>query len=1656
MDAILSEQEATFSKVQDLIAQGFYRDAFDRGRAIWQQPFSSMSIEHSRAFAKLLDRLGAARSSDFVTLKKYRECPDCPELALHASYYFLSRKGPGFAWDLSELFLVRNDLNDEQRADWLGLQALISSQLRDFDVAYQKYQASVAAHANAWNRGLYGCLLTDQEKYTEACDWYQQEYEENPSELLLLRLVRSLSLNAKNDQAIALLKIESPKYQSVRPWFQLAQLSKDHHALDDTEYAIAQIKRLAINQADKNLTQQLLSFNAQIELSRKNYSMAKQYLKQLEDGYSKILLENIENTTAEGGVRLNVPYIKQKFLTCAPASMSSILQYHGYDFSQDDIAAKICFDGTPDYLQHQWLTEQQVDFREFDLTWSIAKRLIDSELPFTLVTRSGRETHMQVVSGYNERTGILYVMDPSSTITCEYLAKELCEYNASVGPRCMVFGPALKLKSISALELPSEDVYRLNQRFNSALRAHNVKEARSVLKILNERFSSHRLTLFATRSWSIYIQDEFEIKRSTEQLLDRFPEEAWLISSLFQSLVQLGERKRGLDFLKQKFDKYLYHELLELLVYEIYDDKKFERLTDSLVPRLEKAALYSAESNWLLGHIYWRSGARATALRYYRWALTLNDTDERYSESYFKSALLLSQKGKAIKFLSQRWNRYLNKSSGPAISLFSAYSMLDEEHKGLAVLKKSLNELPKDEVLIDFYLRKLLHFGQLVKFKSLYKELSENLDKKSSALLKAEYYFMSHQQLKSAEIYKSLLKKYPTDREIYNRYFQIMDAFGRQDIIEKTLAHISKKYENTLFSMWLVVDWCKDPSVRERRLSHLVNEHPYDINAITQYVDLLIEQSQYERAKELLQSLLKNKSYNSIVYSMLARIALQSESVEEAQSYAWMAIQENIDSDQAFELLVSSHLGAAVRESMLNRVKAFSENETSNGSFLWNLWHHSQGWISPDTILAWCEEWLKQYPNSWYPYVLLAKQWGEIGNTDNSLAYLKQAESKFPLLPRVHMELAELYDLMGDLALSAKSFDKTLTLNPAWSYAARRYSEVLQKSGQIENAIAVLKKSSRYSPEDGILLGLLADLYIKLDRKEKAVKLLKRAVELEVNYPWAWNQLEILSNEKTENNLANNIIKKLVANKPKVADCWIIYSRFQQNSQDKLTVLKQGLENCPKSVLLHRELVFLYLSQHRYEDATLQINNSCWQNNPPVSVLFLEAEVYAKQGRYGEAVEKLKCLLDKYPLYIEGWQRLHEWYVLLSEYNSACKVAKKLVKMSPNDANRLSVCAETLLQHGNSEDRKEASQWLSKAFNIDPSDMHVSLSWLDLLLSERRLSDAQEAEKVATRFINDPLLLVRKIHRLVLSGEVSQLPMLADSLVSFNHDNPWLYFSAYELYENRQYRNDFLISLRAKMDQSDCCSAIGTVWGRLTRGGTAGLTKLKQYLDTSEFSPVWSAVAQEYFNAFIEQRTLPSKGFIRNHREKIESDVYLLGSYGYLLCNKGHFDEAIQWYQGQAQNQDLPGYIWYHYRWALGAKRRWDEARFAIDAALNSPPDNCFSNICLWSAYFKIKFSEPLEQSDVINISADELTEVEKYIFALVKAVWFLKGNSLKLDSEEVFKQLRYCQSIYHEVHGSQEAKDAKADVKKYLKSKVETEGWWLTMRCRFKLHNHF
>ncbi|WMS86787.1 tetratricopeptide repeat protein [Pleionea litopenaei] len=1659
MDQIIKEEHQqpksdVINQLEDLKKQGRYVDAYRLAVTHWGEFDTMTSKEQLLQLIAVLDRVGLGRSGDAIRYRLHRQYPDDPEVALRAAYLYLYSRGPATVWELADKHLSSQNLSKQQRAEWLLLKCLTASTLRDFENAQELHEEAGKHFKDDWWHRVLGYVLTDKEEYTKALDYLLPLYQSNPSEGLLLQIAKTLSFAEQESQAIELLAEESPKYQSHRPWFHLAHLYKECGEREQLIYALQQAEENCV-QKDKQLIRNFSYLYGYVALEQGDFETARTKFLENNTRYSQVIAENILTDEGNKKVRLDVPFIKQGFLTCAPASIAAVLNYLGQSYTQEEIAKEVCYDGTPDYLQHEWLDKQNIAFIEFDLEWSLAKQLIDRDLPFTFVTRSGNESHMQVVTGYNEKTGVLYLMDPSSPGVTEILAKLAIEMNASVGPRCMVLLPEKTTGKVDGLIFPAEVSYQHYRAFSQHIRQHNLEQARDVLQQMKQHSAQQRLTLMAERSLAIELQDEYLIESSTSQLLEKFPDEPWLITSRFYALNQLGRRREALAFLHESFIRTGQQELLETWLLEVYEIPEYSQAVKEQVNRLHRMALYYAESNWILGHLYWFDGKHDLARRHYRWSITLNDRDERYTESYFKSCIWNGRQKSAARFLKQRWENYREKSSGPAISFFNALSFMDLEHQGMNVLRKSAQLRPNDDYLISFYLRKLIEFGEYREFKKIYSEKSSILHRKDALSIKAEYFYVTDQHNKAEAIYEQLIVLYPSVAEYYRSLFRLQLVKGEQVEIDRRLDELLEKIGFAPFSAWLIADWHSDSKVKEKLLSALVNEHPGDVSAVSRYAQMLIARDDFEQAKACLSKHLSEHTQSAELLALLSNIELRQDNIKVAQDYAWQAIEKNIDSDAAFDALIYSHMGIDERKLMLQRLWTLLKANLSSGDFLWNYWHIARAWLEPKELQRFCSHIKEKYSHSWYSYVLVAKQFVDENKIDEAEKTLLAALKKFPLLPRVHFELGEIYVLKNDIEKAIESFLQVLIFNPSWAQAARRLAELYEKVDDIEASQKVLEKACRYNSHDGILFGLRADLKLKQEKQDEALELLVQAVSKDTEYNWGWRTLQSTGEMLGRPSIALDTATKLTEESPRNSSAWIALSRLVDSPENCEDALLRGLEQTPRAIDLRRELIEFYIDSYQFEKAQEQLDSAFWQGNPPLSIHALKASIFARQGRYGEAIEWLENFLKSHDNYYDGWEKLHHWYLNFGMPDKAISAAKKMVDHAPHQARTLSVSAETLFEQGDEGERAIAAQWLEKAFNLEPADLHVSLSWLDYLLDHERYQEAEECEQIVLKFYQHALLDVRRVRRLVHTGNRAAANDLIPEVIEQNVDNAWIYFQLIKWCSNKSEVDATLALLKEKMKQPDCCEAIATAWAYQVLD-SHGSKPISEYLENNDYSTVWNAVANRYFRALEDSQRLPPKKFMKEHRSAILQDTELFAIYGFLLCQKGRYREALDWYRERNLYEIGVGYIWYHKRWAEMENGDWKSAQESIIQAIQCPPDNCYSNICLWFAYFKLVAGNLLSNEDLININEGELTPLEQYVFSLVLAMNALEGQPVDTNNKEFWHYLRQAQHRMQGQSGNPMAADCKRHIRQLLRSRIPDVGFFNKLSLRFKLHNHF
>src|SRR4029079_8951598 len=90
--------------------------------------------------------------------------------------------------------------------------------------------------------------------------------------------------------------------------------------------------------------------------------------------------------TGQRRVILDVGFVRQHHMTCAPATLSALSRFWSKPAGHLELAEAICYDGTPAHSERNWAIKNGWIAREFRVTWDNARALIDRKIPFTLTT----------------------------------------------------------------------------------------------------------------------------------------------------------------------------------------------------------------------------------------------------------------------------------------------------------------------------------------------------------------------------------------------------------------------------------------------------------------------------------------------------------------------------------------------------------------------------------------------------------------------------------------------------------------------------------------------------------------------------------------------------------------------------------------------------------------------------------------------------------------------------------------------------------------------------------------------------------------------------------------------------------------------------------------------------------------------------------------------------------------------------------------------------------------------------------------------------------------------------------------------------------------------------------------------------------------------
>ncbi len=1608
-----------------LCRKGLSHDALTLAQRQWG-PIAEWDSEEKKLVAiRIYNQLGADRTADAMLLKLWRHNKTNLKIIGSMFYYTLNKRGAilakEFLTEYEDFYKTPEDIQLLKVA-----QSILQTYFKNYSEAEKLLaEALVYDPDDAWTLTKKVKLMRLQHQDDEAENLAKKIFAESPTPLTLNCLTESLLRTRGIEAAIDAYKNNVEQFQSAYLWYRYADLCADNHQWSDCEKAIERFEQVRVDK-DKEFDEIITNYKAQIAIDKNQYQKAAELLSDKKKGYWRTVRKNIlaakEDTERKV---LPVPFMSQQTMTCAPTTIAAIAKYWGYDYSDKSIADEICYDGTTDTKERQWFRDNNFVYREFNLNLDLAFKLIETDIPYTLCTSNGFSSHMQAVIGFNKAVGTLYIMDPSCEFMREMLAKETIEVEAYSGPRCLVFVPENKAHLLDQFDWWENEIFQLVDQFRQAQLANDIEHATEIKATLEQKFPDHLLTLRVQRDLYISNNDDAGILKINGELLKKAPDEGFLLNSSFFCLRDLGRRSEGIENLKTYLDKHNNLDLTITLFNQISDSTDYESLTLELFNKLKRYGSRSASANQAIANYYWGKNNYEKAVEHYLYAHCLDETNDSHAVNFFKASRYIKRQDEALDFLKERNDKYMVRSPQPAITLFQAYELLDQEHIGFEYLMDALKAHPKDSELLNYLAYELIRFGMLDELKAIDDSLKNGLSSYDYDQIQAKRFLAEGEIQQAMEIYKEAFLASPFIEKKASNYFHTLNVLRDQNTVDETISALYEKHPNNSQVLEYVSDWHNDHVFQEKVLTKYVKNRPdYSYirrRLINVRLDLGLFGAALECARET-SELLGDELSN---HTILAKCYLRQGLNDKAKQSARHVLTLDVEDDDAFSILMDACQSKEEKISELSFIEEQMKAQTILGIAITNYWFYAKPVLAHNYLSGFINFIQEEYDHLWQCYTVSAYYYIQIGDLETAIKHLLTGAKKFPFTPRMHYELGKTYMLLNDDNNAESGFRAALAINNKWSTVTKELSNLLVRNGQYEQAIAVIQNNLKRSNEDAALYGYLADIHVKMRSDELALDALTLAVTHMSDYRWAWNTLKDVSKRLKKPEYPLQLAKELSNKKPYSAQAWVNLAQVTLTYEDKLSYLDKALECNTMLVKAYSDKIHLFIDNGHYDQAMHVIETTPWGDNLPRELMFLKAELLQLTGQSREAINTMKGVLFHVSGYEYYWRKLIDWIESIGDKADCIKSCYKQIEINPNDEAALCNVSEKLLEIGGEEHIEFAYKCMEKAYYIHPTDQYNVLTYADQLTQQEHYQKSNEVLLKHLDIEDIAFAKARIIKNLCLLEQHEEALARYKEMLLSGVNNYWSiqtpYYQLIKLIDS----GVVLELFNERLDELPVAQAYH--WSRAMMSENRYESIIQRLGDITS-NTVWIGIVDGILEHWYYAKSQADDSFINAHYERITTNKRLLKSLIDLYYEMDNVDRLIALYDAGVDTSNQPAMVDDMFRTVLLYEKRNEEAHKAVLGGLNKQPDSRIHNLKLWDLYFRAKKSEIISQRELDLINYYELVPTEQYVYKILIAMIALQGNNIIEAKPALIPLLNDCKHCFQSVSDCRIATVAKFD----------------------------
>jgi tetratricopeptide (TPR) repeat protein len=1440
--------------------------------------------------------------------------------------------------------------------------------LRDFDAAEAWLEKAMAIRPDRpWLWVVKSSLLEGEDRYDECLAAAQKALELRPGYRPGVQAAaHALQLLDREEEALAMLSSAAAACESAPVAAQLAMLQFELCRYDEAAASFDLCERLS-PLIEKAVRKWLASRRSDIAAARGDVDAAIEQAKLVDDPFHKQIVENLSRPEAREAKRVLLPvgFVRQHHMTCGPATLTAISRFWSMPADHLAVVEDICYDGTAYHSERNWAQTHGWEAREFTITWEAAVALIDREVPFTLTTVEPGNSHLQAVVGYDARRRTLLIRDPYIYHVHEMMAAGMMERYRSTGPRGMALVPKDRANLLDGIDLKDAALWDKFHAVQRALYRHDRETASFTCDELDQLAPDHQLAANSRRSLSGYDGDTVSSLASIERLLSRFPDDANLLLAKLSCLRALGRQQDCLEILRPMCEgpKARSTDPLFWQMYanEMGRDARQHNASQRLLRRSIRRRQRDASGYSLLGNILWDQGRREQATELYHFSACLEEKQESFSRTYFIAARHLRRTTDAIRHLRERFDRF-GKASGRSVrTLFWALEETAQTEEAFRVLDQAISLRPDDGELLLHAATCNARYGRFDVAQTLMDRSAGKSPAPDRLRASAELASLKGDLRSARDLWQEVCRLQPLDVDAHARVARLLSETESTEAALEHLRSACTKFPHHYGMRQLLLTWLRDeapPQDAEPWARQLVESFPDDCWARRELTITLLRQQRPDDALPQIETALRIDPSDAQSHALLGRLHLDARRTDAARDAFREAIRRSVDNDYAIAGLFDACDTTSQKRESLDFLLGELRRQTIFGDGLIAYRNRASELLSRDKVLTTLREALEARSDLWQAHSAVVQQLTTMDRLDDAWEASSRACERFPLLPPIWLDRAELCRARGDAPGQVAALEKAVQISPGYGFAVRELSGAYDHTGNPAKARALLEQAIARSPLDPFNHGCLADVLWKTGHREEAIEAIRKAVNLGPGYDWGWSALRRWAGEMNRPDLVEEAARDLAARRPGEARSWMMLAESltgPHQLDERLTAVEQAISRSPRTVGTYDLKARILAAAGRTDEALAACKRGAFGTNGdgeiPAQLRMRHSIIRYNSGKREDALAELRQIVQDAPHHFGAWMTLVEWERASDDNSKYLSAARQLASLFPQDPRAHGYLGEACER---AKDRAAAKAAFGRAMRMSPDYSFAGFSLFDLHLKDNELDAARQALDTMRGQVEPELLTMREV-QLACARKDPQLAsakLLELCTLPFTHGTSL--DLAVEAMQRAKWSEQIEQTFAAASERPDINPLVGGAWMALH-------TNLKRFKSAEKLFGQLAArnskLLAEAGRRLVEdagkakQKKLVT-GLLATYGRSLHGNDAFWGAAGYALTSLQLWKQAITWMSDWSQRPETGAPAWALSNLGLCLRRSGQDATAAevTSAALARPADGTRDSLRAWAA----------------------------------------------------------------------------------------------------------